>query len=175
MVDALTAAVLASVTPGGRDDGAWLEQWREAFLENLEDPALLAIARAPVEPPFDVIRPAVIAESAALFVRRVLPYRFTGQEEIVSLRRARARGHGACGDGSAAVAAVGVLCDARGHVNRCYELHPTNRSYAHVAIDVDGVRADPYPDASLEVPRCAVSDDVRELWSTWRVRAKPAR
>lgn len=162
-----------STPPGGADDHPeWLEQWIAACDANLDDPLIRALARETIAKPFDAVVDKVRAEAAALAVRRLLPYRFTGRDRIVSLREARARGFGACGDGSAAVAAVALLSSSSSVVHLCYELSPSRRSYAHVAVDVDGFRADPYPDASLSVTRCAVVDDVRELVKRWRVVAK---
>jgi hypothetical protein len=143
----------------------WLRQFVVAVRTNLADPQLVELARRAGSP-------AQKALAAALHVRRTLPYRFD-RSPILSLRAAQKRGFGACGDGTAAVAAVVIL--AGGVPTLCYEeIGPSDPHYAHVRLIADGVGADAYPDASWNVNACSVRRDVRELVG-WRAAAQRAR
>lgn len=144
----------------------WLRQWLNAVRQNLKDPELIALARGTGSP-------AQRTGAAALFVRQTLPYRFEKTAPILDLRSAKRRGprgRGACGEGTAACAAVALLAGARS-VRLCYETVPGDRGYAHVRLVVDGIGADAYPDASWSVEACSASPDVRELLG-WRAAAR---
>lgn len=150
----------------------WLRQWVNACKSNLDSD--LARQLAAYQSPADVV---TRAKAAAITFRMRVPYRFdqASPASIESLAVCEQRGFGACGDGSAFVAAVALLVgDPRASVRLCYETHPSSRGYAHAAVDVAGIRADPYADASLSVPRCTASIEVRELLG-WSVPATPRR
>ncbi|MCC7108008.1 MAG: hypothetical protein IT382_01860 [Deltaproteobacteria bacterium] len=109
------------------------------------------------------------AETAAAYVRTALPYRFDGQaHRILDLPAAKARGYGACGDATAAVAAVLLM---RGSVPiLAYEATETLDGYAHVRIAMGRLFVDAYPEVSFSMPPRARIELTRES-VRWPVRA----
>lgn len=134
----------------------WWRQLRSAVSLNAHDLDLWECAH----PLSGVVVDAVdAARAAALHVRSVLPYRFTGVERILELRQALRRGYGACGDATAAVAAAVLMsggeCDVCYELARCADGSEPIPGYAHVRVVVGGSAVDAYPDESLEVDGCA--------------------
>lgn len=151
------------------DEPLWLQQWVAACQANIRSAEMDALFAAGGRA--DVV---TMAKAAAVFVRAALPYRFDphAHKRIEALGAARRQGFGACGEGSAFVAAAALRADVAGtaRVSLCYEQHPSSATYAHVAVDVGPHRVDPYPDASLRVSSCSSARDVRELLR-WPVSA----
>lgn len=104
---------------------------------------------------------AAAASSTADWLRLVLPYRFDGaSHRILSLPEALQRGYGACGDATAAIAAV-LLHRGRG-ADVAYEASETLDGYAHVRVVMGSVPVDAYPEMSLQLPPRAVLHLTRE-------------
>jgi len=143
----------------------WFRQFVSAVRLNAKDVELWAIA--------DAHRGDVLAaaEACALHVRTVLGYRFEGaKHRILELEACRRRGFGACGDACAAIAAVVLMLD--GECSLCYEQTRTLNSYAHVRMFVNGAYVDAFPDASLEVDRCAATEKVTRSGVRWPATAE---
>lgn len=142
----------------------WLRQFYAAVRLNAPDPALRAIAERAASC-------HQAAQNCADWIRTVLPYRFDGRgHRILELAAARRRGYGACGDATAAIAAVLMM---RGSVPVvAYEATETLDGYAHVRIAMGRLFVDAFPEASLSLPATARIEltrrDVR-----WPVAASP--
>lgn len=116
----------------------WWDDMRAAARENAADEDVF---RTFHDVPWQGLSVAILAR---------VPYRFEGGERtpirpwFVCLRR----GHAACGDAAALVAAVAGM---RGEIDRCtllFEDIEDDPSYAHVRTEIDGVIVDPYPEQS---------------------------
>jgi len=141
---------------------SWKRDMRMAIARNMRDPELLALV---VDARDDV---PMLVSATELHVRRVLPYAFGAAQRILALRSARRRGYGACGDGTAALAAVCALAGVPTSA-LCYEREETLRGYAHVRILVGDVVGDAFRDRRVEVDRCsAVIDLDRLMGARWR-------
>lgn len=147
----------------------WLQQWIEAARANLVHERVRSLVAVPSSSTSRLLRPT----AAALLVRETLPYRFDGPDSappVVSYAAALARGFGACGEGSAVVAAAAHLAGVRATL--CYERAAAVERYAHVVVVVDGTRVDPWPHVALAVSRCTDTHDVEELLR-WRPPVAP--
>lgn len=142
-------------------DPRWWRQFVSAVRLNAGDGELQDLVRF-----HEALDDGELAQRAALHVRQVLPYRFDGpRHRILELVAARRRGYGACGDATAAIAAALLMRGKSASV--CYESTHTVPGYAHVRIVVDGVVADAYPDASLDVSRCSATLAVTRRSVSW--------
>ena len=140
------------------DHPYWFRQMQAAVRMNASNDALRAIA-ARSHSCHDA------AENAAAWLRTVLPYRFDGaHHRILSLREALARGYGACGDATAAIATVLI---ERGSVAIvAYEATETLEGYAHVRIAMGRLFVDAYPEASIDAP-CAARLELTKASVRW--------
>lgn len=142
----------------------WMRELASALARNVRDESLIDIARS--SPTL-----ALALGRGEALVRRALPYRFVDDQRILSLHAAVDRGWGACGDATAALAAVAVVAGAH-TVALCYEDTVTERGYAHVRILADDVVGDAYRDQRLDVQACShVITIDRLMGSRWRAAA----
>lgn len=127
------------------DPPFWWRQLCSAIRLNATNEALRAIAhRAPST--------AVAANVCADWLRQALPYHFDGAtHRILSLREAQARGYGACGDATAAIAAM-LFLRSVAVVAIAYETTAALDGYAHVRVALGRTFIDAYPEASVTAP-----------------------
>jgi hypothetical protein len=132
----------------------WLDELRHAIRANLSDPRIRELAA----------RRAWGLRDAVAWVRTRIPYRYDGPwaHRIVSLAGVELRGYGACGDGAALIAAVGLLRNLEG-LSLCIEQLPNVAQYGHVRIVHRHDALEPWPERRWEVPACSGLVDVREL------------
>lgn len=132
----------------------WWRQMASAIRLNARSAALAIIAKTSPSH-------MMAATSTAGWLRLTLPYRFDGADHrILSLPEARRRGYGACGDATAAIAAV--LLHRGEPASIAYEASETLDGYAHVRVVLGRVPVDAYPEMSLQLEPRAVLQVTRE-------------
>lgn len=177
----------------------WQAQWQRACIANYEllergramtygeiaaltakedpTPEEWAIALMWMLDSYAVRRAKKAAKDLTACVRDLVPYQFDGEvHRIVGAAECCKRGYGACGDGSAIVAAVlvhrndqGAFVPSKHQGNLCYETVDGIPQYAHARVFLDGIPVEPWPDQRRPEARgCTSFDDVSELLNALR-------
>jgi hypothetical protein len=137
-------------------DAEWLRDFVAATRLNMADGFVRALAS-------NVQRTGSMRDAVA-WVRAWIPYGYDGgrHHRVMPLEECLQRGYGACADGAAVLAAVGVVAGVLS-LRLCIEGNPSDASYSHVRMFAGDEPCEPWPERRWETPSCTGLWDLRAL------------